>query len=160
MTSDVSDQREIDLIRGDFVTDGTTFVLRLAGTPFSGVGHSAAAAFEDLIRIDREAAPLSDRLRELARDQQGEKVRSTMIRTAMIGLIVFGVIGGALFGAAAMLPRVLADVSETTITQLARWIEDMPADKQERLSRAIARIGVLSSRPTNCPANPSSDLGR
>ena len=62
-----------NLIKGDFVTDGETFVFRLSGTPLAGVGKSAAAAFDDLIRLSGETAPLVDRLREVAHDQQDEK---------------------------------------------------------------------------------------
>jgi hypothetical protein len=159
MKTKANGQREANLIKGDFFTDGETFVFRLAGTPISGVGNSAATAFEDLVRVSGETAPLADRLRELARDQQDETVRATVIKFAMVGLILFGVVGGALFGAAAMLPRVVADTSETTVTEVARWIENMPAEKQEGLARAMARIWALSGQSRGA-ASPSSDPNR
>jgi hypothetical protein len=159
MINNVSGKREMNLIKGDFVTDGETFVFRLAGTPLSGVGNSAATAFDDLVRVSGETVPLADRLRELARDQQDEKVRATVIKFAMVGLIIFGVIGGALFGAAAILPRVVADTSETTVTQIASWIENMPVEKQERLSRAMGRIWALSGQSRGA-ASPPTDPNR
>jgi hypothetical protein len=158
MKDGLNGKRELNLIKGDFVTDGETFVFRLAGTPLSGVGKSAAAAFEDLMRVTGETAPLADRLRELARDQQDEKVRATVIRMAMVGLIVFGVVGGALFGAAAIVPRVVVDTSELAVTQLSLWIKNMPAEKQETLSRALERIRALGQ--TKGPASPPADLNR
>jgi hypothetical protein len=146
-----------NLIKGDFVTDGETFVFRLSGTPLAGVGKSAAAAFDDLMRLSGETAPLVDRLREVARDQQDEKVRATAVKMAMVGLIVFGVIGGAIFGAAAIFPRVVADTSEVAVTQIARWIEDMPAEKQEKLSRAMARIWALSGQARGTVSSPADN---
>jgi hypothetical protein len=158
MKDGASVKQESSLIKGNFVTDGETFVFRLAGTPISGIGKSATAAFEDLVRVSGDAAPLADRLRELARDQEDEKVRATVIRMAMVGLIVLGVVGGALFGAAAIFPRVVADTSELTIRQLSRWVQDMPIEKQEELSRAIARIMALG-QPKNT-GNPRTDGNR
>jgi len=99
------------IVRGDFFTDGKTFVFRLADTPLSGVGDTPSAAFQDLMRVDAEAASLSARLRDLSRDQQGERVRAEIIRMSMIALIVFGVAGGAVAASAALMPRVLADIT-------------------------------------------------
>jgi hypothetical protein len=132
--------RKPNVVRGDFVTDGETFIFRLEGTPLSGVGRSASAAFDDLIRVQDETQPLTARLKELERDQQDEGVRATIVRMSMVGLIVFGVVGGALFGTAALLPRVIADTSETVMTKTASWLEDMPVEKQQRLSAAIVRL--------------------
>jgi hypothetical protein len=158
MKDGLSGKQEVDLIKGDFVTDGEMFVFRLAGTPLSGVGASAAAAFEDLVRVRGETALLAERLQELARDQQDEQVRSTVVRMAMIGLIAIGVVGGALFGAAAIFPRVVADTSELTISQISRWVENMPIEKQEKLSRAIERIRELGQSKDT--ASPPADNNR
>lgn len=127
-------------ISGDFVTDGDTFIFRLKGTPLSGVGQSASAAFDDLTRVMGETEPLIARLRDLERDQQGENVRASIVKMSMLGLIVFGVIGGALFGTAALLPRIIADTGETVMTKTADWLENMPEEKQQRLSKALARL--------------------
>jgi hypothetical protein len=155
MKHDLDDERDVNLVKGDFVTDGKTFIFRLEGTPLSGVGNSPAAAFEDLVRVRGATGPLADQLRDLTRDQQDEKVRATVIRMALVGLIVFGVVGGGLFGAAAIFPRVVADTSELTVTQISRWVENMPAEKQEKISGAIAKIlaFVQSKGPTSQPAD-------
>jgi hypothetical protein len=146
MTEVTSAKGEIEVVKGEFITDGKTFVFHLPGTPFSGIGSTPADAYQDLMRIGAQTDQLSKRMKELARDQQGEIVRATIIRMSMIGLIVFGVVGGALFGAAAIFPRVAADISENTITQIARWIDDLPADRQEKISHAVQRIGDIFGR--------------
>ncbi len=63
------------------------------------------------MRTEASAASLSQRLKELARDQQGEQVRSTVIRSSMVALTVLGVVAGIMVVTAAMLPRVVADVA-------------------------------------------------
>ena len=95
---------DLSVIQGDFFTDGGKFIFRLAGTSLSGVGDTPTAAFDDLMRVEAATAPLSTRMRELARDQQGEKVRAEIVRMSMIGLIVFGVVGGALAASVALAP--------------------------------------------------------
>jgi hypothetical protein len=154
MSEDFSGEQDAMIITGDFVTNGRTFVFRLAGSPHSGVGASAGDAFDDLIRSHGKCSPLADRVHELARDQQDENVRSTTIKMAAIGLIVFGVAGGVVFASAAILPRLIVQTSELAINRLSRWVEDMPVERQEKLLRAIQRFrtpggtkGVSGSSP-------------
>ena len=134
---------EVAVLKGEFWTDGTSFIFKLADTPLSGTGDSPAAAFENLMRSDKGAGGLSSRLRELARDQQGERVRAMVIRMAMIGFIAFGLMGGALVGSAALFPRVIADITDITTTRLNRWVETMPPSTEERIARLLQRTGEL-----------------
>ena len=153
----MGDEPESGLVTGDFVTDGATFVFRAKGTPFSGIGKSPTEAFQDLMRVSEQAGPLSERLRQLARDQQGEKVRLSIIRMTTIALMVFGVVGGSLVVTAALVPKVAADVGMASLKKLSHWIEDMPPEQQEKLSRAIQRVGnlVRGSGPAgDSPASP------
>jgi hypothetical protein len=143
MVQKSSHERGVDVIEGEFSTDGRTFIFRLAGTPLSGVGNTPAAAFDDLMRADASAGGLPQRLRELARDQQGETVRATVIRIVMVCLIVFGVVGGSLVVAAALLPRVVADATVTTADRLSNWIDKMPPSAEERISKVLQRLGGL-----------------
>src|SRR5262245_14992127 len=106
MQVDKAQKGEIEVIKGEFCTDGKTFILTLAGTPLSGTGATASAAFENLMRTEASAGALSQRLKELARDQQGEQVRATVIRSSLMALIIFGVVAGTLVVTAAMVPRV------------------------------------------------------
>jgi hypothetical protein len=87
-----------DVVCGEFHTDGATFVFRLAGLPISGAGPSPQAAFDDLMAAQARAGDLQDKLRAIARDQQGEEVRATLIRMIMIWLIALTLIGGLLAG--------------------------------------------------------------
>ena len=118
-------KNETAIIQGEFLSDGKTFVFRLAGTPFSGVGKTASAAFDDLMRVEAETAPLSTLIRERARDLEGETVRATIVRMTMIGLIVFAVLGGAIVGTAALVPRVVSDVGGVALTRLAKSVDNI-----------------------------------
>jgi hypothetical protein len=73
----------------------------------------------------------------------------------MIGLFLFGIVGGALVVTVTLVPKVVADVSVTSIKSLSHWIEEMPAEKQEKLSHALQRIGNLV-RGSNLANDPSS----
>jgi hypothetical protein len=153
MSSNSSDQGNVDLINGEFFTDGRTFVFRLAGTPISGTGNTAAAAFEDLMRAEASTGALTQRLKELARDQQGEVVRATVVRSAMVGLVALGIVAGALFGAAAMLPRVVASVTDSTTARLNNWLEQMPPTTRERIAEIVQRASSLA-RPSDAACAP------
>ena len=134
---------ETAVIKSEFWTDGTSFIFRLADTPLSGTGDSPTAAFESLMRSDKSVGGLSLRLRELASDQQGEQVRATVIRMAVIGLIAFGIIGGTLVGSAALFPRVIADVTDITTARLSKWVETMPPSTEERIARLLQKAGDM-----------------
>lgn len=136
------------VIRGEFHTDGQTFVFRLADTPFSGVGATPAQAFEDLLRSKASAGDLSRKLRDLAREQRGEQVRAAIVRTSMAALIAFGLVGGALGGAAALAPGVVAGVVETSAYRLGDWLDRMSPETEERLTR-------ISQSVFGCPAEPT-----
>lgn len=105
------------VIRGEFHTDGETFVFTLAGTPLSGVGATPQAAFDALMRVEAQAGALPERLRDLAREQAGAAERASLIR--LVGVLVVGltIVGGALGGAAALAPRVAADIAATMNTE-------------------------------------------
>lgn len=136
-----------EIIQAEFVTDGKTFVIRLAGTPFSGLGDSPGAAFDNLMQTKASAGALPQRVSALAREQEGAKVRTTLIRVAAVGIIIFGLFGGLLLGAAAMLPRVAADVTHTTAQRLSHWLENMPPASEDKLRRLIQQTGNLMRSP-------------
>ena len=46
----MSEDKCTAIVKGNFVTDGETFIFCMEGTPLSGVGRTASAAFEDLVR--------------------------------------------------------------------------------------------------------------
>lgn len=108
------------VIRGEFFTDGKTFIFQLAGTPLSGSGDSPQAAFDDLLRTEAASGSLGDRLKDLARDQAGERTRATVVAWSMAALIAFGVLGAAMVGALALVPMAVAGVAETTGKELAK----------------------------------------
>lgn len=105
------------IIRGEFHTDGEMFVFTLAGTPLSGVGATPQAAFDDLMRVQAQAGDLPERLRELAREQAGAAERASLIRVVGAALVGLTIVGGALGGALALAPHVIADIVETTNAQ-------------------------------------------
>jgi hypothetical protein len=107
------------VVRGEFFTDGKTFVLRLEGTPLSGVGPTAQAAFDDLKRAQGTAGDFTEKLKLLAKDQQGEQVRAALIRSFATWLIALTLVGGFAAGMAAVAPRLAADFSDATIRMMA-----------------------------------------
>jgi hypothetical protein len=151
------EEHQIEVVKGDFYTDGRTFVFRLEGTPLTGTGTTPSAAFEDLMRVEATTGGLSQALKDMGRDQQGEQVRATVIRMTMIGLIVFGVIAGTLATTAALLPRVAADLAQITASRLEAWIVQMPPSSEERMGQFLQRIGGLMRAPNDaCPAPANS----
>ncbi len=150
----VSAEGEVEVLQGDFFFDGKTYVFRLSGTLLSGIGETPTAAFEDLMRVEAKTAPLSSRMRELARDQQGEKVRAEIIRMAMIGLIVFGVVGGSLAASAALAPKVIADIGSLAAGKVINSIDNMTPEREAALATRLRRINGLVSAPAGeakCP---------
>lgn len=155
---------EADVIRGDFVTDGRTFILRLADTPLSGVGTTPQEAFDNLLAAQSAAGELPRRLSALAREQAGEQVRARIIQLAMIALIVLGVAGGATVSAAAMAPKVAATLIDTTIASFDTWLDTMPAERERKLSAVLTRVDALTHddrdagrpEPTATPSAPPS----
>jgi hypothetical protein len=135
-------ESEVEIITGDFFTDGKTFVFRLAGTPLSGTGETPTAAFQDLMRVRTSGSTLSQRLKELARDQQGERVRATVIRATMTGLIVLGVAAGALVTASGMAPRVAGAVAWSVTTGFDKWLDRMTPEQEAKLATLLQRVGA------------------
>lgn len=144
------------LVQGEFFTDGRKFVFRLAGLPLSGVGDTPDAAFEDLMRIEAETTPLSTRMRALARDQEGERVRGRIIRLAAIALIVFGVVGGALAASAALAPSVIADIGALATSKLVASMQRLTPEREAKLRQAVQHLdGVIGiGQGGGCAAIP------
>jgi hypothetical protein len=147
------DKQDPGVIRGELFTDGTTFIITLAGTPLSGTGASADAAYADLMRASDAAGDLRGRLEAMAREQQGEIVRATVIRWIMIALICFGVVGGALAGAAAIAPSIAVNMTEAGAKTLSRYAKSKP----EAFKTLSSLLGHSSGLPASAaPAAPAS----
>jgi len=138
-----SAKNEPAVVQGEFFTDGTKFIFRLAGLPYSGVGDSPSAAFEDLMRVERQGAPLTSILRQHARDVEGEATRKLIIRWVSIGLIIFAILAGSLVATAALLPKVVADVGGTALTHLSHSLDTMSPEREAEISRAAQRLHKL-----------------
>ena len=134
---------ESAVVQGEFFTDGTKFIFRLAGLPYSGVGDSPSAAFDDLMRVERQGAPLTSILRQHARDLEGEATRKLIIRWVSIGLIVFAILAGTLVATAALLPKVVADVGGMALTHLSHSLDTMSPEREAEIARAAHRLHVL-----------------
>jgi hypothetical protein len=143
-----------EIIKGEFFTDGATFVFRLNGTPFSGTGDTPGAAFDNLLQTKAAAGALPERLAEFEREQDGERVRAALIRTSGIGIIVLGLFGGLIFGTAAMLPRVVGNVTDMTTQRLSNWIDNMPPATEQRLAGFLQKIG--GGGACKLPAEPAA----
>lgn len=118
MQRNPEDHGTSQIVEGDFVTDGTSFVFRLKGTPIAAVGDSPQAAFEGLLQARAAAGNLVPRLEELAREQRSERERLIWMRSLAAALIALFVGGGVLAGAAALAPKLAADLVETTVERL------------------------------------------
>jgi hypothetical protein len=144
---------DIQVLKGEFFTDGSKFVLRLAGAPFAGIGDTPSAAFADLIRAKDSAGGLAQRLTDLARDQQGERVRAAVVRAVMAALIVVGVTAGALVTAAGMAPKVMSRVSASVLDELKRSLEELPPSSERKIADTLRRLqGLQACRQTEVPA--------
>lgn len=144
------------LIKGDFFTDGRSYVFRLTGTPLSGIGATPSEAFDDLMRVNAACGGLAQKLEELAREQHGETVRAAVVRMTMIGLIAFGVTGGALVGAAALAPRVVGDITEIFTHRLGHWLDTMSPTQREGLARLTQDATEAVAEGCEAPASPDS----
>jgi hypothetical protein len=139
------------VIRGEFFTDGKTFILRLADTPLSGVGATVQEAFDNLASNHAAAATLPSRIRALAREQQSESARVAIIRIIMAGLIAVGIVAGAIITTAAIAPRVMTEMATSAIDGLS-------AEGAERLAKSLRRImdradkASASPQPSQVPA--------
>lgn len=138
------------VIRGTFHTDGDSFVFTLADVPLSGVGATPQAAFDDLMAAQSRAGDLPARLQALAREQQGAGDRRTIVRLIGIGMIALTVIGGALGGAVALAPRVVADVASTTLDKVNEWANELTPEERRNL-----RDIINSPDEEETPANES-----
>jgi hypothetical protein len=139
------------VIRGEFFTDGKTYILRLADTPLSGVGATAKEAFDNLASNQAMAATLPSRIRTLAREQQSESTRVAIIRTIMAGLIAVGIVAGAIITTAAIAPRVMTEMATSAIDGLS-------AEGAEKLAKSLRKImdradkASASPQPSQAPA--------
>jgi hypothetical protein len=147
------DTNEDSVIKGEFFTDGKTFILQLADSPLAGVGTTAQEAFQNLIDSRSDAAGLSSRIRALAREQQGERVRAGIVRTVMGGLIAVGIIAGAIIVTAAIAPRV---VSEIAVSASMKLIDRITPEREEKLARALQHLRALVDGTDKAGAPPQS----
>jgi hypothetical protein len=127
------------VIRGEFFTDGKTYILRLGDTPLSGVGATAQEAFENLASNHAAAATLPAQIRALAREQQSESTRVGIIRVIMGGLIAVGIVAGAIITTAAIAPRVLSEMT-------ANAIDGLSPEREEKLAKSLQRLRALMDR--------------
>lgn len=130
-----SDNRRV--IRGEFHTDGATFVFKLDGTPFSGVGATPQAAFDDLLAVEQRAGDLPQALAALAREQASAVERRTIVRLVGAAVVGLTIVGGALGGAVALAPRVVADVAQTTLAELNEWAAELTPEERRSLSEIV-----------------------
>lgn len=118
MPKPAENANEAQVIRGEFFTDGSTYIFRLAGLPVSGTGATPQAAYDDMLRAQAASGDLPRQLRLIAREQQGEQVRATLVRTSLFGLIALTLVGGLAAGLVALAPRVAADMTQATISAM------------------------------------------
>jgi hypothetical protein len=121
------------VVRGAFHTDGNTFVFTMADVPLSGVGATPQAAFDDLMAAYARAGALPARLEAMSREQAGAADRRMIVKLIGIGLIALTVIGGALGGAVALAPRVVADVAQTTLEKVNEWAGELTPEERRSL---------------------------
>jgi hypothetical protein len=121
------------VVRGAFHTDGKTFVFTMADVPLSGVGATPEAAFDDLMAAYARAGDLPARLEAMSREQVGAADRRAIIKLIGIGMIALTVIGGALGGAVALAPRVVADVAQTTLEKVNEWASELTPEERRNL---------------------------
>ena len=146
------------IIKGEFVTNGETFIFRLAGTPLSGIGTSPQDAFANLVRAESAAGPLPTQIQALAREQQGETVRASVIRTTMAGLIFLAVVGGALLTAAGMMPRVATQASTALMTAMNSWLDNLTPSQEEKVAAILQRVRtILQADACQKPQTPAVD---
>ncbi|HTI02924.1 MAG TPA: hypothetical protein VL752_18410 [Acidisoma sp.] len=147
------------LVRGEFFTDGRKFVFRFAGMPLSGIGDTPGAAFDDLMRAEAETAPLSARMRALARDQAGEAVRAQIVRFAAIALILLGIVGGTLAASAVLAPSVITDLGALATAKVIGSMEALTPEREAALRKAVQRLGGIvgvSGKDTGCPSTQAA----
>jgi len=148
----VQDDEADSVIRGEFFSDGATFVLKLADTPLSGAGASPDKAYENLLKATADAGDLTVRLKRLARDQQDERTRQTLIRSLMTSLVVLGVIGGGIIVSAGFLPKIFAEAHLGPADQLTRMLDNLDPDRERKLAGVLTRLDALVARPAAaCP---------
>jgi hypothetical protein len=136
------------VVRGAFHTDGKTFVFTMADVPLSGVGATPQAAFDDLMAAYARAGDLPARLEAMSREQAGAADRRAIIKLIGIGMIALTVIGGALGGAVALAPRVVADVAQTTLEKVNEWASELTPEERRNLR------DILNEPPEDAaPAN-------
>ena len=96
-----------------------------------------------------EFPSLVNRLRELEREQQDENVRAVVVKMSMVALIVLAVVGGALFGTAALLPRVIVDTGQVAASKINNWLQNMPPETRRQISEAIARVRSIANQDSS-----------
>jgi hypothetical protein len=132
---------EMDLgprvIRGEFCTDGRTFVFNLKDTPLSGIGATPQEAFDDLLLVEAKAGTLPHRLAELAREQADAAQSASLVRIVVIGLVALTIVGGALGGAVALAPRVASDILATTLQKVDGWLAGLSPEARRSISSIL-----------------------
>jgi hypothetical protein len=152
MMQGIDDQKEASVIRAELLTDGETFILRLSDVPISGTGATAQEAFVNMMAARSQAGALPERIERLAREQQGEKVRAGIIRTTLAGLIIIGVIGGALVTAVGMAPKVAGDLAIGMAAATSRWLDELTPAQEEKLGQMARRLRtILTEREQEPP---------
>lgn len=119
MTKASQSNADAGVVSGEFFTDGATYVMRFKGSPISGVGPNPQAAYEDLVRAQSATGELAQKLDMLARDQQSEQVRASLIRAVSTWLIVLTVLGGVTAGVAAVSPKLASDFAHAVNQAMA-----------------------------------------
>ena len=140
------------VIKGEFVTDGETYVLRIAGTPLTGTGPSADAAFADLMDTRAQTGAFAERLEQVAREQESDAVRATVVRWVIIAFIVFGAVGGVLVAAASLAGKVGADLGAAPIVETDVGTEP-PLAAGEGVGALVQQAGAVFD-DADAPADP------
>jgi hypothetical protein len=141
-----------EVVRGEFFTDGETFILRLADTPLSATGATADEAFAALLSVRSSAGALPARLALLAREQQGEIVRAKIIQMSAVALIVLGVAVGTLISAVAIGPRVASEMVQVMAARADKWLDSMPPERVAKLSVVLRKVDALTDGDATQPA--------
>jgi hypothetical protein len=86
-------------------------------------------------------------------------VRAALVRWSLIGLIVFGVLGGALVAGAAIAPRVISDVARTAVARALDGFENMSPEAEQELSELLQRADRLLGDERACTPGSAPGLG-
>jgi hypothetical protein len=151
-TQKLDAQKGSAVINAELLTDGETFIVRLSDVPISGTGATAQEAFVNMMAARSLAGALPERIERLAREQQGEEVRASIIRTTLAGLIIIGAIAGALVTAVGMAPKVARDLASGLAVATGRWLDELTPAQEEKLAQIARRLRtILTEREQEPP---------